>query len=484
MSRSHSYTIPLIEEFILLVTALMVYLCVSNFGRGYLILLLSLIELYLFLRKMFHKRLLLLILAGLICMTFLPEREFDLVPFSENGPSVMLEMTLKEDSVYIKNHQKMLTGDVFMILLPDQEIRNTGSYGQLKVLTRGNCEYYWGERIRFEISGVSEGICFISSLERVGDEIPRLLEFRRGVIRIILERLSQLPYGESQLGRLLLLGESADPDLPLINQITGSGARHLIALSGMHLYVLGLCIGLLTQKLLPESAAKILTMIFILLFIFIAGFRASLIRAGILFCISRLCREQSLQESLLITWYLHLMLFPSHGESFGFLLSYAAIYGIIMGFIDLSDHIPCRALASLLSLFSASLAATVMTLPLIFAMFGVWYPVGLVASLLLTPLIMAYMGSSFVILIIPIPDEVLRLLFYLTDQLSLWFSKFPSIDGSHLRIPPYPVTILLLTAIRFIAIYGRIFQNRREEEAYEQSISLRFTKGNTEITRE
>ncbi len=484
MSRRFSYTIPFIDDLFILLLALLVYWCIDRFNRAILLMILTCMTFILSALRLPDRRALFLILVGLLSLILFPDIRCDLDLFSSERGPVEVELVLTEDPIPIKNHQVIITGEVYGIAYTGHETSIKGAYGRITTLGVVEEELFWGERLRIEITGVAEDLCFFSSVEVLDSDVPKLLKWRKWAIQRMLKTLSQLPYEERQLSRLLLLGESSDPDLPLIAQITRSGTRHLIALSGMHLYVLGLCIGFITKKLLPARVGSLVSALFIICFIFIAGFKASLVRAGILFCISRYSKGLSIQECLLCTWYLQLMLFPSHMGSYGFLLSYAAIYGIVIGLVDLRDHIPVKRLVPILSLLSASCSATVMTLPLVLWMFGLWYPVGIVASLLLTPLIMLYMAISAIYLIIPLPEGLVLLLYDLIDKSSLWFSGFPSIDGSNLRFPPYPVTILVITAIRFMVIYGRILQNRREEEAYEQSISIRFTKRNTEITRE
>ncbi len=363
-------------------------------------------------------------------------------------------------------------------------VRQEGAFGACMLMAASDEALFWGDRVEVEVSGLGDdGLLFGRDLKMAGQPQVLLLQFRKIAIGALIRRYSELPYDVGALCRLLILGECGDPHLPLLEYMTLSGTRHLVALSGMHLMLIAFGLRLLVGRLLPGRAGSILTSVLLLCYIFLAGFSPSLVRAGILYLTGLGRRELPLRSRLFLTLVVHLLLFPDHVDSIGFLLSYAALYAIISSSLTQAAlRVRGVLLKPAVSLLAASAAASIYTLAIQLSSFGRWSAGSVPASLVLTPLVMAYMVLSLVYPVLPFIEPVITGLHSLIEHIAVLFSRCPAVSCSLSLAIPVDVLFLLITAVRHLLLCGRISHNRREEQVYEHDISLRFTKRDTVVT--
>jgi predicted membrane metal-binding protein len=145
-------------------------------------------------------------------------------------------------------------------------------------------------------------------------------------------------------------------------------------------------------------------------------------------------RKPNLRLILICSFLITGLWAPESLHSLSARLSYLALWGILTT-APLLYNILKRRVGSLLSVaLSASFAAQIWTLPLVFSVFGLWYPAGILASLVLTPLVTFYLywgifliflpEASFIIPAINAMGGFLESLLLLTAHL---FQKIPPI---------------------------------------------------------
>lgn len=296
---------------------------------------------------------------------------------------------------------------------------------------------------------------------RLSDRLPLLRE-------AIGERIDRLFPRNTGVARALIIGDKSDLSEEERESYSRSGAAHLLAISGMHLSLLANFTSYVLRHFMRRRSAFLLTLALLLLYGFLIGFNASLLRALVMFAVfgfSMLCERYSdaptrLSAALLVC----LLLRPSFILDSGFILSYSATAGIIflyeplqrlfhvhgylakptdVGFVSLfTERLPRWIISTLL----LSLAAQLALLPAIVHFFGAQPLCSFAINLIATPLTMiGYILSLFATLF---QFKPLALAadgcFSLLNASVRFFSESPI---ASLRIARYPLWLVLLCAV-------------------------------------
>ena len=269
----------------------------------------------------------------------------------------------------------------------------------------------------------------------------------------------------------LVLGRAVVP-LPadLREAFRASGLSHALAASGFHLTVLlgavralagGLGSGL---RLLLGGAAM-------LLFLLLAGPQPSVVRAVLMGGVAWLALEAGRRARPLVVLLLAslgmLALQPAWAGDVGFQLSVAATAGLVVSAQPLEDWLRPRLPALLWPAWSAPalavpLAATLWTLPLQLAHFGVLplyaVPANVAAAPLLTPLTLGAMGLTLPALLVPpLATPLLWPLQILTAALVAIARLFADLPLAQWRIGrPQPLLVGLLSLALLALVVPRL----------------------------
>ncbi len=433
----------------------------------------------------------------LICSVLIPPKAAECIMFQHAANrTLILTGTVMRDPTYIDTGLLCCAVEVTSYEDTALHIRTSGNFGRMRVIGSTSALVAWGDILSFRVSGVSDQgsgpVVYADRMDRTDG--AGFFHIRRNVIIHLHRALDLLPYEQSSLGSMLVLGESSDPHMLLIKQFQEAGCRHLLALSGMHVYVIALIISLLLSRFLASAAARIIAAAGVIAFIILAGFQPSLVRAGVMYSISTLLfcifrRRQSGYSVLAGSFMIQLLLFLPTASSVGFQLSYAAMFGILIGADELSGHFPRWCPSYIKSSVSASISAVVMTFPVLAQNFGEWFPVGIIATVALAPGIMAYMILTLLYLLCSAVSESVTLCAPLFQILYTYLESTSSLfcQASSCRIPavlciPFQWGMLALMTVRLACRLSRIIYNRKRKQSYEYRISLRFTQRNTTTT--
>jgi ComEC/Rec2-related protein len=314
----------------------------------------------------------------------------------------------------------------------------------------------------------------ISSKQGDFSLFSKALGLRKRCIEYVYCQFAELPHEVSELSIALLLGRKEDTSNPIIQIFREAGCAHLLALSGMHLQVLsGLILWILSWIMGPKKS-KIITSLSIILFVFIAGGKPSLIRSMIMFIIIANRRKKDLMNSafllssLACTLVIQSLVFPASCSGPGYFLSYSAILGIVVFSGKISVRLPGVFPSALRSAVAASIAAFTVSSPFLIHFFGKLYPIGIIAAVPLTVFVTFYMISSMIYLlpisskgILLIFKELLTLEYRVIEGVSLFFSKTPAIiveSGTIFNAFIQSAGFVLLTV--FVSIEYSIYKNR------------------------
>ncbi len=209
-----------------------------------------------------------------------------------------------------------------------------------------------------------------------------------------------LPEPAGSLLSGILFGNKVKLDQNLINQFRIVGLTHIIAVSGYNLTILTANIKTIFR---PYFGRKVilLNVAVIILFILISGAPASILRAGVmagLLLVGEIIGRPVKPLNILIIGAGVLTIFePKIIFDIGFILSVASTYGL-MRVCDIFDNglkkvLPLETFRGVLS---ETLAATLMTAPIILVVFSRLSIVSPISNILVLPLIPMLMGFGII----------------------------------------------------------------------------------------
>ncbi len=211
------------------------------------------------------------------------------------------------------------------------------------------------------------------------------------------QALEPLKPGTAGLAEALLWGGKNGLPEGWEQAYRGAGCAHLLALSGMHVGVLVSLLVAGLGRFWGRRRAARLGAVLLAGYPFLAGMQPSLIRAVGFFGLRAWVRP--LQGctpvfTLTLIMLMQMMVFPGSPERLSFQLSYAALFGILLATPDTALFLekylpPCLAVP-----LAASVSAQAGTLPVLLLSLGEFHPVGIGASLILTPLITFFMAAA------------------------------------------------------------------------------------------
>ena len=286
--------------------------------------------------------------------------------------------------------------------------------------------------------------CKLSHIALVYPDAPvhtsRPSTLRNSVRAALTAPLNKFPKPTAQLLKALLLGERGQLSSATRSYFRRAGVTHLLALSGMHLAIIVSLIGALLRPFFNRRVTIALLAVCTVLYLWLIGSNPSLERATIMFVLWSLLklsgRETNALNIIALAFLLLVVLHPRAVTEISFQLSFAALSGIL--FLTplivplVSAYLP-RWLARALS---ASVAAQLFTLPLVLIYFDTLHPIGIVATVVLSPLVTVYMWQAvlwlpLVALGIPYITEAGTtfsfMLFEAIRYTALWLSQVPAL---------------------------------------------------------
>lgn len=194
-----------------------------------------------------------------------------------------------------------------------------------------------------------------------------------------------------------ILGEKSEMDAEIKALYQENGIAHVLAISGLHISLIGLGIYKLMRKGFGFFWGGLASSLFMLLYVVMTGAGVSSQRAFIMFAVSLLGAAAGRTYDMLSAGALALILLSAKSPflifNSGFLLSFGAIYGI--GFVSnrLLDWLGTK--NRVMSSFSASLAVFLVTLPVTAWYFFEAAPYSVLLNLLVIPCMTLVMVSGF-----------------------------------------------------------------------------------------
>jgi len=278
-----------------------------------------------------------------------------------------------------------------------------------------------------------------------------LLEKRAVLFSSLRTRLVRIGRHSPPLLEALLLGYKEGKSEYLFTLFRQAGCAHLLALSGMHLGVISLGVLMCATPLIGRRRAVLLSLLTIVFYLLLVGVRPSMLRAVIMYALGSagvllLGVRVNPFHILCITFIFQTLLLPQDAYSLGFQLSYVALGGICLWTRAISRCLPVLIPPLMRDAVAATIAAQCCSACILVKSFGVLYPVGFLAPLVLTPLVTLWMWGGLAYLswscflswfsspLLVMADRYFRLLIewaaFVTVDAVRWWSLFSPIEIS------------------------------------------------------
>jgi competence protein ComEC len=238
------------------------------------------------------------------------------------------------------------------------------------------------------------------------------------------------------LALALLLGVRDFLDTEMAEHYRMAGCSHVLALSGMHLGIIAALAAFILKKPLGLRKASGFSAVLIIVYVFIVGAQASLMRAAIMSLLGTFVILKDYPRNMIsilsLSFIIQIMLFPASANTVAFMLSYLALAGILLFsplFVEFFKGWLPDFLANPLA---SSMAAFLVTSPVLAAFFGTIMPIGIAAALVIVPLSTLFMILSiiwFVVQNVPflssLIGKVLDFIYTVLDLMVLQAGKVP-----------------------------------------------------------
>lgn len=319
-----------------------------------------------------------------------------------------------------------------------------------------------------------------------GSGMAAWLKGKMARLRLSLEDFldeSGMDRREAEVGKALILGGRVEDEI-VQEAYRDTGIVHVLAVSGMHLSIFAIVAASLFSFMGKRGWRKWLKFLAVVSLVWayalLTGMAASVARAACMFtfvgigkCLGRDVRtERSLAVSALFLLFVN----PFFLYDLGFLLSYAAVAGLVfLSPVFSAGFVPARRLAAgAWNLAVSSCAAQVATLPVILHCFGTFPTYFLIANLLVTPLVNMALPLGLVAVAVSCFWEggglalawVLDWLLKGMNGLALWIGAWPS---ALLELP-----LSLFSAVAFcvfLVFFYRGF-SYRDKKALQAGLGL------------
>lgn len=260
----------------------------------------------------------------------------------------------------------------------------------------------------------------------------------------------------------ILLGHRADIDVELYNAFAYTGILHILSVSGLHVGIIyGMLLFFLSfiqdRSKRIKIAKFVFTLGFIWLFTFVTGFSAACVRAAILFTLlnfGRLNKEYVNNLNILCgAALLQMLIDPNNVFDIGFQLSYLAMLGLFIFYkpIYAIYYSPIKIVDKIWSLWSASIAAQLFTVPLSIYYFGNFPTYFLFANIFAIPLSavilwlsIALIPFSYIPFLAVLIGQLDTICIRIFIQLTYFFSKLPLGKINNLYITKWQLILLFI----------------------------------------
>lgn len=292
--------------------------------------------------------------------------------------------------VYIKktDRSNIMPGDVLLSLSIPQALKKNVNPGAFDFFTYSKRN---GIAFTMMLEGPSQ---YIKMVQANPSSKGWIYTIREKILTIIRKHIKSNQ--NAGLAEAMLIGYRKDLDKELLNAYTNTGVVHIIAISGLHLGLIFMLMDLLIRSLAGRKRAAwaglFISLPLLWSFAILTGSSASVIRSAIMFSFiiigNAIGRKSNGMNSLLGAAFIMLLWNPDLRFDLGFQLSYAAVASILLFDQKIKQLVFFKNKSALYlwNMVSITLAAQVLTTPLVIAHFHRFPTLFLFTNLVAVPL--------------------------------------------------------------------------------------------------
>lgn len=264
------------------------------------------------------------------------------------------------------------------------------------------------------------------------NRINPILKFSNN-IHIKIEEQIEKYLDEKQAGILkgILLGDSKKVEEEIQENFRISNISHVLAVSGMHVNYIILGMNFLLKPLFGKRRTRKITIIFLVFYMFITGFSASIVRAGVMGIIiilgKLIHRKEDTWTSISISLLILLINNPFSILNISLQLSFAGTMGLVL----FNKKIP--------GIFSITLCAQIMIFPIMiyhFNIFGTYFLItNLLAGIIIGPIIVIGILGIFSSIFSFTMAKILFLIVKVSVEILILISKFSELSMAKIYLP-------------------------------------------------
>lgn len=279
--------------------------------------------------------------------------------------------------------------------------------------------------------------------------------------------------GSLSIIKALILGEKQDIDKDLYQSYSNSGAVHVLAISGLHIGIVLMFLLFVLKPLKYIKNGNIITIFLVLLilwsFAVVSGLSASVVRAVTMYSFVAfamfLNRKSNIINSLWVSMFILLVIYPKFLFDVGFQLSYLAVFSIVYLQPILKKsyqpkHIVTRYFFDLLTV---SVAAQLGVMPLSIYYFHQFPGLFFITNLIVIPIITVVLFLGFLSIIvsffIDIPFFMVKILDILVGLMNFIVVKISSINSFVLTNIYSTFLLTILTTL--LIFYGFNYMQKK-----------------------
>jgi competence protein ComEC len=344
--------------------------------------------------------------------------------------------------------QELKTGAIFVTLNPPKWIKpvfNPGSF---------DFSAYAKQRQIYHTLYINNQRDYIVLTYRKDRLLDFLDKTRRWIIHTIKAKIS-IP-SEAGLTEALLIGFKEDLDYTLQEQYTATGVSHIIAVSGMHLGLIFYVLTMLISHVVSRKNARLVGLSIILpllwTFALITGASPSVLRSVVVFTIlllgNAMLKKSGSINALLTSAFFLLVFQPNLITDIGFQLSYAAVLSIIIfePMVSRWLYLKNKSLAYLWSMIAITIAAQILTTPIVlyhFKQFPVFFLITNLIAVPLSSLVLLLAIGLCLFSLIHLPTTLLAQIIHIClSGMNTYIGKIAAIPFNSI-----PISITLSTVI-------------------------------------
>lgn len=319
-----------------------------------------------------------------------------------------------------------LGGRLLCYLAEGQREPKLGSYveieGRLKCFERASNPGQFDAALYYQISGISYRLDqakitkTTTEYNRIGETLWQIRKHLSGILSL------RLPEKEAALMQTILLGEKGSLDSEIKELYQRSGIAHILAISGLHVSVLGMGLYRLLRKIgVPVKGAALLSMLLLLFYGAMTGFSVSAMRAILMFGLrmlgEMLQRTYDMLTAIAAAAALLLAGQPLFLKSASFVFSFGCVLGLCVVHPALTmpaavPQQPKRRIKwqEILQRLLAPPAMMAVTLPMYLWFYYQIPPYSMLLNLLVIPLMSYLMAAGLLLLLVnPLPPPIWRI---------------------------------------------------------------------------